>query len=66
MLSDKSNIFDSTTTVTGPTLGLSDGVVVGARVVGDTVGPGEGRWVGEGVVGDDDGRIVGLNVHVFI
>ena len=37
-----SNIFDSTMTVTGPALGLADGVAVGTGEVGDTVGPGEG------------------------
>ena len=65
VLSVKSNIFDSKTTVTAPALGLADGVVVGAGGVGDTVGPGEGRWVGGGVVGDGEGCIVGLNVFIL-
>ena len=55
-----SNILDSTTTVTGPVLGLADGVAVGTGRVGDKVGPGEGLWVGGGVVGDTDGEVVGL------
>ena len=50
-----SNIFDSITTVTGPALGLTDGVAVGTGGVGDTVGPGEGLRVGGAVDGDGDG-----------
>lgn len=57
-----SNILDSTTTVTGPTLGRADGVAVGTGGVGDKVGPGEGLWVGGGVVGDTDGDVVGLKL----
>ena len=57
-----SNILDSTTTVTGPALGLADGVAVGTGRVGDKVGPGEGLWVGGGVVGDTDGDVVGLKL----